>query len=232
MTNVPRNLRRLFLLSGLTVVTLGVAMTGVAVSSQAAAAHHHHAGKFACKAWGAKIAGMNFAVANRVYSPCYDKLGRVDKAGRTLKNLKLGVLTSRTRIKDWRRVRVGTLGTASARSAKLVLGLVPGQAAIKIGVVTSAATDRCVASHGKLALKQTHQSNVAYIVVNGKKTRPGSKQEKIPLGPLGTIYLNRVLRHGHTLTVRAVEIDLGGKKPTIILAQSQVGYTGKPCSTT
>jgi hypothetical protein len=215
-----------FLLSGLAVVTLGVATSGAAVSSQAA---RHH-GKFSCKAWGAQIGGMNFAVANRVNSPCQDKLARVDKAGRTLKNVRLGVLTSRTRIKDWRHVRPGTRGTASARSAKVVLGL-SSKEAIKIGVATSSATDRCVAKGGKMVLKQVHQSNIAYIVVNGKKERPGTKSEKIPLGPLGTIYLNRVLRKGHTLTVRAVQIDLGGKKPTVILAQSQVGYTGQPCAT-
>ncbi len=224
---VPRTLSRGFLLSAIAVVTLGVATSGAAVSSQAA--HHRHHGRFSCKAWGADIGGTTFAVANRVNSPCQDKLARVNKAGKTLKGVKLGVITSRTHIKNWRRVRAGTLGTASARTAKVVVGLA-GAKALKIGAATSSATNTCVARGGKLAVRQTSQSNVAYIVVNGKKTRPGSKQEKIPLGPLGTIYLNRVIRKGNTRTVRAVEIDLGGHKPTIILAQSQVGYTGRPCA--
>src|SRR5438105_15442238 len=84
---VPRtgSMRRTLLLTGMAVVTLGVTTSGAAVlSSSSMAAHHRHHGKFSCEAWGANLAGSSFAVANKVNSPCQNKHGRVNKAGRTL----------------------------------------------------------------------------------------------------------------------------------------------------
>jgi hypothetical protein len=225
------SMSRTLLLTGIAVVTLGVTESGAAVSSPSSmAAHHRHHGKFSCEAWGANLGGTTFAVANKVNSPCQNKHGRVNKAGRTVKFTKLGVVTANTELKGWRRVRAGTMGLASARTAKAVTRLL-GTKALQIGVATSVATDRCVAKGRKLVLRQSVKSSVAYILISGKKTLIGSKPQKISLGPLGTIYFNRVIRSGHTLTVRAVEIDLGGKTPTVILAQSQVGFTGHPCAT-
>jgi len=207
-------------------VTLA-ASTGAAVSATAA---HHHRGKFSCEAWGADLAGATFAVANKHYTPCFTKHGRVAKAGRTLGGaaVKLGVLTANTEMKGHRVIRAGkTKALASARTAKAKIGT------LKIGAATSSATYRCVAKGSKLVPKLKFHSNVAYIIANGKKQKIGSKSQTKKLGPLGLggiIRFNRVIKSGHTVTVRAVEIDLGGKKPTIILAQSRVSYTGNPCA--
>ena len=229
------SVKRTLLLTVIGAVTLG-ATTGAAVSAPVTAAHHHHhRGKFECKAIGADVFGTKVAVANQKFMPCYTKHGRVDKAGRSLSLVKLGVVTTNTRLKGHRVVKAKkTKGTAGARTAKVVVGL-SGKfgkvGAIQIGAATSNAADTCVSKGGHLVVKQTHNSNVAYIKTNGKKTPIGNKYEKISLGALGTIYLNRVLKHGNKITVRAVEIDLGGKtKPSIILAQSQVSYTGNPCA--
>jgi hypothetical protein len=206
-------------------VALG-ATTGVAVSATTTAAHHHR-GKFSCEAWGAILGSTTWAVANQHYTPCFNKHGRMDKAGRTFNGvgIKLGVVTANTELKGHRVIRAGkTLSLASARTAKAKVG------SLQIGAATSSATDRCVAKGHKLVVRQSVKSNVAYIKSGGKKNLIGSKPTKISLGALGTIYFNRKLRSGHTLTVRAVEIDLGGTTPTVILAQSQVGYTGNPCA--
>lgn len=231
-------MKRTLLLTVIGAVTLG-ATTGVAVSAPtgavATAAHHrHHRGKFSCRAMGADVFGTKIAVANKHFTPCYNKHGRVDKAGRTLHLVKLGVLTANTRMKDRRVIKAGkTKSYAGSRTAKVTVGL-SGKAgktgAIQIGAATSSASDTCVAKGHRLVVKQRHKSNVAYIVLNGQKQKIGNKSEKISLGPLGTIYLNRVLKHGNKITVRAVEIDLGGTKPSVILAQSQVSYTGNPCA--
>jgi hypothetical protein len=216
--------RRTLLLTGIAVVTLG-ASTGAAVS--ATAAHHHRHGKFSCEAWGADIAGRTLAVANKHYTPCYTKHGRVNKAGRTLGALHVfvGAVTANTEMKGKRVIRAGkTKALASARTAKAgVRGLV------HIGAATSSASYTCVAKGSKLVPKLKARSNVAYIIIGGKKEKIGSKPTKKVISLLGTIRFNKVIKHGHTVTVRAVEIDLlGGTKP-IILAQSKIGYTGNPC---
>jgi hypothetical protein len=221
---VPRtgSMRRALLLSGVALATLGVATSVAAVS-----AHHGHRGKFSCEAWGAVLGGNTFAVANKHYTPCYIKHGRVNKAGRTLNGvgLKVGVLTANTEMKGHRVIRAGkTKALASARTAKAKIS------SLKIGVATSSANYTCVAKGHKLVPKLRVQSNVAYILASGKKHKIGSKPQKMSFGPLGTLYFNRVIRKGHTVTVRAVELDLGGTTPTLILAQSQVGYMGNPCA--
>jgi hypothetical protein len=197
------------------------------VSATTTAAHHHR-GKFSCEAWGANVGGTAFAVANKKNTPCFNKHGRVNKAGRTLDGagVKVGGITANTEMKGRRVIRAGkTLALASARTAKAKIG------SLQIGAATSSVTDTCVAKGHHLAVKQTFTSNVAWILQKGgKKQKIGSTPQKITLGPLGTIYFNRVLRSGHTLVVRAVEVDLGGTTPTIILAQSQGGYTGNPCA--
>ena len=226
---VPRtgSVKRTLLLTGIAVVTLG-ASTGAAVS--ATAAHHHRHGKFSCEAWGANLGGTTFAVANKRYTPCSTKHGRVKMAGRTLgtANVKLGVITSNTKMKRHRGVRAGkTKALASARTATAKVG------SLKIGAATSSATYTCVAKGHKLVPKLKVHSNVAYIIANGKKQKIGSKSVTKKLGPLGLggiIRFNRVIKSGHTTTVRAVEIDLLGNKPTIVLAQSRVSYTGNPCA--
>ena len=124
------------------------------------------------------------------------------------------------------------LRDATARSVRI--RLISGNP-IKIGAVQSTATETCVAKGGKLSLKRTGKSTVAYIVINGQKTTVGNKYEKITVGPpatpLATIYLNRTIKKSNTLTQRAVEIDVGGTKPSVILAQSEVDSTGNPCAT-
>ncbi len=217
-------MRRALLLSGIALATLGATASFAAV-----AAHHGHRGKFSCEAVGANIGGHTFAVANKKYTPCFNKLGRINKAGRTLKLTKIGAVTASTRLKGKRKQpRNGTSALASARTAKVTTGLL-GKKGLTIGVAQSSVKETCVAKGHKLSLHQTSKSFVAYIELGGKRTNVGNKSMKISLGPLGTIYLNRTLRSGHTLMRRAVEIDLLGTKPTIILAQTQAGYTSNPC---
>jgi hypothetical protein len=182
---------------------------------------------------GADVLGTKLAVANKKFKPCFSKHGRVNKAGGTLGLVKLGVLTANTKLKGHKVVKAKkTKGTAGARTAKVSVGL-SGKlgkfGAIVIGAATSSAADTCVSKGGHLVVKQTHKSNVAYITIGGKKTPVGNTYEKIPLG-VATIYLNRVIKHGKKITVRAAEVDLGGKKPSVILAQSVVSYTGNPCA--
>lgn len=226
---VPRtgSTRRTLLLTTITAVTLA-ASTGVAVSATTTAARHHR-GKFSCEAWGANLGGTTFAVANKRYTPCFNKHGRVNKAGRTLKGagIKVGALTSNTQMKGHRVIKANkTKAVASARTAKAKVGT------LQIGAATSSVSYTCVGKGKKLSPKLAVSSNVVYIQSGGsKKELIGSQHKKISLGPLGTIYLNRVLRSGHTVDVRAVEIDLGGTTPTLILAESKASYTGNPCAT-
>ncbi len=232
-------LRRFLLLGGIALTTLAMATSAAAMAPMAAPVnsaahhrhHHHHRGKFQCEAWGAIIGGTSFAQANKPGKPCQNKHGRVNKAGRTVGALKLkvGGLTAVSQLKKWKVVRSGTSGNSSARTAKVSITL-GGKKAIQIGVATSSASATCVGKGHKLSVKEKTASNVAYLVLGGKKTKIGNKYMKIPLG-IATIYFNRVLKSGHTLIRRAVEIDLGGTKPTVILAQSRVGYTGRPCAT-
>jgi hypothetical protein len=113
--------------------------------------------------------------------------------------------------------------------ANATTGLLGGKP-IRIGAMKSTATDTCAAKGSKLSLAQTGTSTVAYIIINGKKTVVGNKSMTIPLG-IATIYLNRTIQSGNVLTQRAVEIDIGGNTPSVILAQSEVDFTGNPCAT-
>jgi hypothetical protein len=196
--------------------------------------HHHHghhgkrAGTFSCRATGANILGSTFAVANPKDSPCATHQASVLKVGPVLKT-RVGVIKSNTFKKYGVSPKAGDTAEATSHVAKAMTGLLGGKP-IKIGAVQSTAMDKCVAKGGKLSLKQTGNSTVAYITINGKKTLVGNKYMKLNLG-IATIYLNRTVKSGNTLTQRAVEIDIGGTTPSVVLAQSEVDFTGNPCST-
>jgi Bacterial Ig-like domain (group 1) len=189
----------------------------------------HRAGTFSCVATGANLLGTTFAVANPLNSPCATHQASVVKIGTVLK-IKVAAIKSNTFKKYGKLPKAGDSAIATSKVAKAMVGLISGKP-IKIGVATSTATDKCVAKGGKLSLKQTGKSTVAYIMINGKKTVVGNKPMTIPVGPLATIYLNRQIKSGNTLTQRAVEIDLLGSTPSVILAQSAVDFTGNPCGT-
>ena len=198
--------------------------------------HHggHRTGTFSCRATGAELLGPTFAVANPMDSPCATDQKSVLNVN-SVPKVTVGVITSNTFAKYGTQVKAGDSAKAVSKVAKASTHLIAGKP-IKIGAVQSTATETCVAKGGKLSLKQAGKSTVAYIKINGNKKVIGSKYKKIVLGPsatpLATIYLNRKIKTGGTLTQRAVEIDIGGTTQSIILAQSEVDFTGNPCAST
>lgn len=191
-------------------------------------AHGHRAGTFSCRATGANLLGSTFAVANPIDSPCATHEASVVKVGPVLKT-KAGVIKSNTLRKYGSSPKPGDTAEATSNVANATTGLLGGKP-IRIGAMKSTATDTCAAKGSKLSLAQTGTSTVAYIIINGKKTVVGNKSMTIPLG-IATIYLNRTIQSGNVLTQRAVEIDIGGNTPSVILAQSEVDFTGNPCAT-
>jgi hypothetical protein len=194
-------------------------------------ATHHRAGTFSCRATGANLLGTMFAIANPADSPCSSKHATVVKVGKALKT-KVEVIKSNTFRKYGQSPRAGDTAEATSQVAGAMTGLLGKP--IKIGAAASTATDKCVAKGAKLSLTQTGSSTVAYIEMNGKKTVVGNKPMTISFGALGTLYLNRTVKSGNTLTQRAVELDLGtGTSTTValVLAQSEVDFTGNPCTT-
>jgi hypothetical protein len=197
--------------------------------------HHggHRAGTFSCEATGADLLGSTFAVANPTNSPCATDQASVLNVN-SVPKITVGVIKSNTFAKYGKQVKAGDTAEATSKVASASTRLISGHP-IKIGAAQSTATETCVAKAGKLSLKQTGKSTVAYIVINGTKTVIGNKYKKIVVGPtatpLATIYLNRKIKTGGTLTQRAVEIDIGGTTQSIILAQSEVDLTGNPCTT-
>lgn len=191
----------------------------------------HRAGTFSCEGTGATLLTLTFAVANPMDSPCRTHSASVASvSGKKSLAVTAHAVSASTLLKAGRLAQAGDTAQATARVAKATIGAIPGHR-ISLGVVTSTVTERCVKSGSGLKLVRTSKSSVANLKIDGKKTKIINKPEKIPLGPLATIWLNRIVRQGHTLMRRAVQIDLGGKT-ILILAQSQTDYTGSPCSNT
>ncbi len=196
--------------------------------------HHggHRAGTFSCQGTGAQILTLTFAVSNAKDSPCRSAHASVlHVSGKKSLAVTAHAVSSSTLLKAGRLPKAGDTAAAKAKVAKASIGAIPGHK-ISLGVVTSKVKEVCVRSKsGGLKLARAATSRVASITIDGKKTVIGNKPVKIPLGPLATIWLNRTIRTTHSLTQRAVEIDLAGKV-LVILAQAQADYSGSPCSST
>ncbi len=194
--------------------------------------HHggHRAGTFSCKGTGAQVLTLMFAVSNAKDSPCRTSHADVlHVSGKKSLAITAHAVSSATKLKAGKLPKAGDTAATQARVAKASIGAIPGHK-ISLGVVSSKVTEMCVRSKsGGLKLARAATSTVASITIDGKKMIIGNKAVKIPLGPLATIWLNRTIRTKHSLTQRAVQIDLGGKM-LVILAQSQADYTGSPCS--
>jgi len=186
---------------------------------------------------GAQLLTLTFAVSNPLDTPCRPHHAAVAlvNGGPSLA-VTAHAVSSATMLKAGTLPKAGDTAGSKARVASATIGAaaIPGNN-ISVGVVTAKVKEACVRSgSGRLKLVRRASSRVATITINGTTTRVGTKSEKIVL-PLGvaTIWLNRTIRTSHSLTQRAVQINLlGNKVPLVILAQAQADYSGRPCSST
>ncbi|HZO79095.1 MAG TPA: choice-of-anchor P family protein [Solirubrobacteraceae bacterium] len=215
-----------------TVLLTGVTMVALGVTASGAAAHGHRAGTFSCKGTGATLLTLTFAVSNPMDSPCKTEHASIAfVSGKPSLKVTAQAVESETNTVPRllkKRAKAGDRAGADAKVAKAIIGAVPGHN-VKVRAISSEVTEGCVKSGSGLKLVRKGKSSVAGLKIDGKKMPIITTPEKIPLGPLATIWLNRTIKTKHSLTQRAVQIDLAGKV-AVILAQSQADFTGRPCS--
>lgn len=213
---------RTVLLAGATIVVLGVTASG-------AAARGHRAGTFSCEGTGATLATLTFAVSNPTDSPCITQHASVAfVSGKPAVNVTAQAVESETNIEPTSPNKAINHAGADAKVTKAIIGAIPGHS-VTARVISSEATDTCVKTGSGRKLVRQAKSSVAGLDIDGNEMPIINTPEKIPLGPLATIWVNRTIKTKHSLTQRGLEIDLGGQV-LAVLAQSQADFTGSPCS--
>lgn len=195
--------------------------------------HHpgHRAGTFSCKGTGATLLTLTFAVANPMDSPCKSHTASVANiSGKKSLKVTAKAVSATTFLKAGKLAKAGDKAGANAKVVKAAIGAIKGNH-ITVGVVTSQVQETCVKSGSGLNLVAKAKSRVAGLKIGTKKYGVITTPEKIPIGPLATIWINRTIKKGNTLMQRGVQIDLAGKT-IVVLAQSQADFKGRPCANT
>ena len=184
------------------------------------------AGTFSCRADAISLLGLLSPVqANPKDSPCAPQvtsilglppvLGAVD----AVTDLTAGPLPA-----------AGDEAYGYASVAGLNILGVPGHE-IKVGAVMSAAEALCVDDgSGHLSDHMYSMSTVATLIIDGYPISVAGGPQKISIGNLATVWLNRTTTRANSVRQRALEVDLLGM-PIAIVGETQVDRTGNPCGT-
>jgi hypothetical protein len=183
------------------------------------------AGSFSCRADAVSLLGLlNPVTANPADSPCATD-------SNSLLGLPplLGAVNADTVLSAGILPAAGDFGYSYASVARLSLLGVPGHS-ISVGAISSASVVRCVAGANGLSEQMFGSSTVASITIDGYRITIAGGPQKISVGGLATVWLNRTMTTANSVQQRAVEVDLLGM-PIAIAGESQVDSTGKPCDT-
>ncbi len=132
------------------------------------------------------------------------------------------------------RILTGTTSVAGTgnhpTSTAEVVGLVitaPGLPTITASVLRSTASaGACQGNPPAPALSGS--SELVGLTIGGTAVDVGTTPITIPLGPAGTLYLNRTLTSGGTVTQRALELNT--PLANVVVAEAQAGFIGNPCA--
>lgn len=188
-------------------------------------------GVFSCRATALNLAGIVVARANPPDVPCVDDHEQVADA-----NLNAGILTVRANVLEATTDQTpdtltgspptaNDTATATARvdSTRVTATLVT----IELGVISSTATARCVATPGGLAPQFTGSSTIASLKINGVSVTVGSAPLTIPL-VIGSLRLNGTTTTATSVTQQAVVLDT--PLTDLVIGEARANVEGKPGS--
>lgn len=203
------------------------------------------AGTFTCSATAARLGGNDLIAANPADSPC---VTASNSGTPTIGGLTLGLLEANTMLNAGAAVMAGDNATAHSDAANVCLGTevtlpLVGPVCVGLGAtaLTSNASVTCpsvgaapvFAGHSSVAtlfLGTALGGLTSLIPAGGTSNSIIDTNVNIPLLGLATIYINRQIVTGNSLTQRALEVDLG-TSPLLIVGEAKVDTTGNPCAT-
>jgi hypothetical protein len=177
-------------------------------------------GSFTCQASAARVSltgapTLDPFVANAGNSPCVAEQ-RALVSPTTVGPLTIQALTVNTGVDQ-------NGATARARVTSPALGQ---PLPLSADVLDASVTYTCV--NGRPEASST--STVVGLVAAAQTfaVPPGGAPLTVPLGPLGTLDVNKTLTSGNTLTRQALSLTtpLG----TVVISEASVGFTGNPCA--
>ncbi|PZS07603.1 MAG: hypothetical protein DLM64_14550 [Solirubrobacterales bacterium] len=184
-------------------------------------------GTFTCSATAARLGGNDLIAANPADSPC---VTASNSGTPTIAGLTVGLLDANTMLNAGALPAAGDNATAHSDAANVCLGQTVLGICLGIGVkaVSSDASVTCPSVGGTPVF--TGSSTLATVYLGGVLPIVSGQQVTVPLVGLVTVYIDRTIRTGNSLTQRALEVDLG-TSPLLIVGEAKVDTTGNPCAT-
>ncbi len=196
-------------------------------------------GAFSCRASALRVDDSPLApiigdpfepfVANEQQSPCADEDASLINTGDQISGPP-GTLT----VKVLHATTSDDNGAdAEAGVADVIVKDSTGAEVLRVGVANSSATGRCEGGQPVL----DGESEIVGLNINGNETTipqddPATPEDEsfteIPLGPLGTVFLNWEDDSGNELTRRAVFFE-GSPLGDVIVGEAIADYSGNPC---
>lgn len=223
---------------------IGCALVVLAFSlvQATAASAQTRAGSFGCKGTALRIGASEGVVANPPFIPCVTDAEQLANTTVPLGSgnaLQVILLESRTQSNpnptaEGTRPFLGHGG--GAQSGVAGVGLKLGTLTLTTGAIRSRVNVVCLThapplGPGSPPVMTVQPSDVFFVKVNNTQLAV-SQPVVLPILGVGTLYLNRTIRTGDSLTRRAIELDRPGTQPDIVIAEARVGFTGNPCTTT
>ena len=196
-------------------------------------------GDFSCRASALRIDGSPLApiigdpfepfVANAASDPCADEDASLVNTGDAITGPP-GTLT----IQAAHAVTEDDNGAdADAGVANVVIKDAAGVEILRVGVLNASATGRCEGGQPVLDSKSEVVGlkigdNEVTIPQDDPATEPDESFTEIPLGPLGTVFLNWEEESSNEVTRRALFFD-GSPLGDVIIGEAIADYSGNPC---
>lgn len=183
-------------------------------------------GVFSCRASVIRIGSNDPVVANNPNVPCKDDDSFLARANLSAGLLSVKVngleaLTDQTPDDlESQAPAVGDQAQAKATVASVTISTL--LLSVKIDLIESQATARCVAGPDGLTPQLSGSSKVAGLSINGVPVNVGSAPLSIPL-LVGTLHLNNTVETGDTITQRAVFLDAA---TDVVIAESKANFEG------
>ena len=179
-------------------------------------------GTLSCRASLARAEGsllnLEPVVANEQNSPCVaEDTGLIDP----LKHVSLSSLGYVDLL--FAQTTTGP-GGSQARSGAAVAHITLPGLTVHAEAVTAYANASCT---GNPTPALSGNSHILWISINGQTLLDVSDPVTIPLGPLGTVYLNQQVSGPNEVTQRAIRIETPIE--TVTVAESIADFTGEPC---
>lgn len=190
-----------------------------AASAQFHPPPHPPPGGFSCTASAVRIEllALEPFVANKANAPCADDSKGLINFAPTGSPLQAKVLYADTDADPG-----GQPGARSEAGAAFVQ-IGTGAQSISVTALSANANASCDGDHPALS----GSSQVVGLTVGGKPVIVTGNPQTIPLGLLGTIFLNEKVVSGGTITTRALRYE--GLLKEIVVGEAKADFEGDPC---